>query len=417
MSYIQRAIEPVLLRRLKTAKCVAVVGARQVGKTTVVRHLFPKMQRINMMNQGLLVQAMENPLLFLQSFPRPLFIDEVQEAPGLLSSAKVILDEAEGKGNFVFSGSQKWELMGRIGDSLAGMVSIVEVPTLSMREIHGVDFADPFVPTEEYLEKRKAHLKGYATNLWETIHGGFYPEQHDEMPREWDEFYADYVKTYLERDVYKIIEIRDSVAFYRFLVAVASRTGNIVNFANIANDVGIDLKTAQSWMGILVKTNIVYLLKPYHSSHLNRAIKSEKVYFRDTGLAAYLCGWLTPETLRNGANAGAFFETFVVNEIIKSYANAGKEYDARLFYYRGRDKRKDNGVSEETEIDLIIEENNILYPIEIKKKESPIASDASAFPVLDKELSKRRGMGVIFCLGGHAVKLRDNLIALPINYI
>ena len=425
MSYIHRAIEEQLIKRFNTSKSVAITGARQVGKTTMTKTLFPEVKRINMRDPVLFSLASSDPQGFLKSFPRPLFIDEIQRVPNLTSSIKVVLDEVGGKGNYLFSGSQKWELMKGLSESLAGMVSILELLPLSMREINHISFNRPFLPTDEYIVKREKEMKSYG-DVWETIHRGFYPELYDDNPREWQEFYQSYVSTYIERDVYDITKVKDYVTFYKFMVSVAARTGQILDYTNIANDVGVSVETIRLWVSILEMTDIIFLLKPYYNSHLNRAIKSPKVYFRDTGLASYLTSWLTPETLKNGAIAGHMFETFVVNEIAKSYVNAGKDFSKYVYYYHGKDKVKKKRVDEngneiieyeESEIDIVIEENGILYPLEIKKNSNPTASDASAFDVLDKDVDKKRGMGAIICLGEEKLKLRENLYSLPIRYL
>ncbi len=414
--YIERAIEKELSDRFFTSKAVAVTGARQVGKTTVTRHLFPEIRRINMKDSRLSNAAKEDPFSFLDGFGRPLFIDEVQAAPYLFNDVKVILDELGGKGNYLFSGSQKWELMKGLSESLAGSVSILEMATLSMREIFQVSFNLPFIPTEEYLREREKKLIKYK-DVWQYIHNGFYPELYDDTPRRWEVFYRDYIATYMERDVYDILKIRDHTTFYRLLVSVAARTGSMLNYSNIADDIGVDSETVKSWIGVLENTGIVYILQPYYNSHLNRAIKTPKIYFRDTGLAAYLTNWMTKEQLRDGAMNGAFFETFVINEIIKSYINAGKDYSKYLYYYRGKDKKKKGGESFENEIDFIIEDNDVLYPIEIKKNSAVKSDMAAAFPVLDKAIEKRRGPGTIICTSDYKLKLRENLLALPIEYI
>ena len=414
--YIERAIEKELSDRFFTSKAVAVTGARQVGKTTVTRHLFPEIRRINMKDSRLSNAAKEDPFSFLDGFGRPLFIDEVQAAPYLFNDVKVILDELGGKGNYLFSGSQKWELMKGLSESLAGSVSILEMATLSMREIFQVSYNLPFIPTEEYLREREKKLTKYK-DVWQYIHNGFYPELYDDTPRRWEVFYRDYIATYMERDVYDILKIRDHTTFYRLLVSVAARTGSMLNYSNIADDIGVDSETVKSWIGVLENTGIVYILQPYYNSHLNRAVKTPKIYFRDTGLAAYLTNWMTKEQLRDGAMNGAFFETFVINEIIKSYINAGKDYSKYLYYYRGKDKKKKGGESFENEIDFIIEDNDVLYPIEIKKNSAVKSDMAAAFPVLDKAIEKRRGPGTIICTSDYKLKLRENLLALPIEYI
>lgn len=413
MSYIKRACQNLLRNKFKTSKSVAITGARQVGKTTVTKMMFPDVRRINLRSTALYNAAKNDPEGFLDGFRCPLFLDEIQRVPEVISAAKVKLDEMEGKGNYLFSGSQKWELMRGLSESLAGMVSILELLNLSMREIEGISFNEAFVPKEEYLEKRELELKAYS-EIWERIHDGFYPGLYDDNPPTWEDFYQSYVATYIERDVYDITKVRDYATFYRFMVAVAARTGKVLDYTSIANDVGVSADTVKLWVSILEITDIIVLLHPYYNSHLNRAIKSPKLYFRDTGLAAYLTSWLTPETLRNGAMSGAFFETFVVNEIAKSYVNAGKDFSKSVYYYRGKDKTKSGS---ETEIDLIIEENGILYPIEIKKTANPDSSMAFSFDVLDKDIEKKRGTGVILCSSKYRFKLKDNLIALPIEYI
>ena len=420
MAYINRAIERTLQNRFETAKSVAITGARQVGKTTMTKHLYPNVRRINLKNVVLYNNAKDDPQGFLETFERPLFIDEVQKVPEIIEVAKTILDDVSTRGNYLFSGSQKWGLMKGLSESLSGMVSILELGTLSLREINHVSSNEPFIPTLDYFKEREKDIKKYD-NLWRIIHRGGYPELYEDNPREWEEFYSSYVSTYIEKDVYDITKIKDYNLFYRFMVSVAARTGNMLDYTSISNDVGVSLETIRNWISVLEKTDIIYLLEPYYNSHLSRAIKTPKVYFRDTGLAAYLTSWLTPETLENGAMNGAFFETFVINEIIKSYINKGKDYRKRIYYYRGKDKIKktlnDIDFYEENEIDLIIEENGVLYPIEIKKSSNPRSEMATAFDVLDKDIDKKRGMGAIICRGDYKLKLRDNLYALPVEYI
>ena len=209
-----------------------------------------------------------------------------------------------------------------ISESLAGRVSIFELSGLSMREIKKIKFNKHFVPTEDYLKERETELKKYD-NVWEIIHKGSYPELYD-IDRDWQEFYSSYVSTYLERDINELIAT-DSITFTKFLTAVAARTGELLNYANIASDIGISEMTVKKWISILERTGIVYLLQPYSASALNRAIKTPKIYFRDTGLACYLTRWLTADALKNSAVAGNMFETFVISEILKTYSNEGKD--------------------------------------------------------------------------------------------
>lgn len=410
MPYIERAISSVLRQRVKTSKCTLVVGARQVGKSTLIKREFEEFNRANFDDRLTRMQAKEEPKLFFLNNPCPLFIDEVQKESDILEDIKQIVDESDERGLFILSGSQKLELMKGMSESLAGRVSISELSGLSLREIYGVKFNRHFVPSEDYLTEREKEIISYE-NIWEIIHRGSYPELYD-TERDWQEYYSSYVATYLERDINELI-LADGVTFTKFLTAVAARTGELLNYANIANEVGVSEPTIKKWTSILERTGIVYLLQPYSANALKRAIKTPKIYFRDTGLACYLTRWLTADALKCSAVAGNMFETFVVSEILKSYTNEGKDYKFSIFYYRGKDK----GTINENEIDIIIEENGTLYPIEIKLSGNPKASMGATNPVLDKVEGKKRGMGVILCLVDKKTYLRENLIALPITYI
>lgn len=410
MPYIQRAISEILKDRVKTSKCTLIVGARQVGKSTLIKHDFSEYNRTNFDDKLTRLQAREEPKLFFMNNPCPLFIDEVQKEGEILEEIKQKVDESDERGQFILSGSQKLELMKGVSESLAGRVAIYELLGLSMREIKQIQFNKHFVPTEAYIKERENEIKEYD-NIWDVIHKGAYPELYD-VERDWQEFYSSYVSTYLERDINELISA-DSITFTKFLTAVAARTGELLNYANIASDTGVSEPTVKKWISILERTGIIYLLQPYSASALNRAIRTPKIYFRDTGLACYLTRWLTADALKNSAVAGNMFETFVVSEILKSYSNEGRDYRFNIFYYRGKDKN----ASDENEIDLIIEENGILYPVEIKMSGNPKAIMGAANPILDKIPDKKRGLGVILCLIGKKTYLRENLLALPIEYV
>ena len=410
MAYIPRAISDILKSRVKNSKCTLIVGARQVGKSTLVKREFPEFNRSNFDDRLTRVQAKEEPKLFFLNNPCPLFIDEVQKESSILEEIKLKVDDSDERGQFILSGSQKLELMKGVSESLAGRVSVYELSGLSLRELHQICFNRPFVPKEEYIKAREKELKDYD-NIWEIIHRGSYPELYD-IERDWQEFYSSYVATYLERDIHELIAA-DSITFTKFLTAVAARTGEMLNYKNIAGDVGVSEPTIKNWISILERTGIVFLLQAYSAGALNRAIKTPKIYFRDTGLACYLTRWLTADALKNSAVAGNIFETFVVSEILKSYSNAGKDYRFNIFYYRGKDKN----ASGENEIDLIIEEDGILYPVEIKMSGNPKASMGATNQVLDKIPDRKRGMGIILCLIDKKTYLRENLLALPIQYI
>ncbi len=421
MYSIKRHIANVVERRSQNSKAILLTGPRQVGKSTLYKHLFGNINQVTFDDDLLLVQAEEDMNLFLLNNPCPLMIDEVQKCPSIFNKLKIILDNTDKYGNFYLTGSQKLQLMEGVSESLAGRVSVVELEGLSLREIKGVSFDKHFIPTEAYIRNREKSLKEYRQGLWEIIHRGSYPELYANPQREWVDFYQSYVKTYLERDVNKLIKAKNHLTFVKFLTCVAARTGQVINYTNISSEVGVSEVTVKEWISILEKSGIIYILKPYTTSALSRAIRTPKLYFRDTGLCCYLTRWLTPDTLKNGAMAGAMFETFVINEILKSYSNEGLEYDFNVFYYNGKDrkKRKENGEEVEMagEIDLILQEDGILYPIEIKMSATPKADMASEFDVLDGIPDKKRGMGAIICLYDKKLFLRENLIALPIEYI
>lgn len=409
MPYIHRHIEDVLLRSGNTFKSVLLTGARQTGKSTLLRELLPELSSVSLDDEFLEEQARETPSMFLTLNPPPVIYDEVQRAPNLFRQIKIACDETEEKGRFYLSGSQPIELMQEASESLSGRVSVLELSTLSLREILGVTFNKPFLPTMEYVaERNKEVLRG--DNIWKIIHRGGYPAL-QEPDMDWSQFFSSYVKTYLERDVRSITGVQDLDAFRKFMISVAARTGQMLNYSNIADEIGKDQTTVRRWMSILEASGIVYLLEPYTNSVLKRAIKTPKVYFRDTGLAAYLTRWLTPETLANGAMSGAFFESFVVSEILKSYSNRGLDYRYFVSYYRGKDNKREN------EIDLIIEQDGVLYPIEIKQSEQPTAKETSAFTILDKIEEKKRGMGAVVCMAPQPGQLRENVLAIPVWFL
>ena len=419
MNYIQRSIETRLLQAMKAYKAVLVTGPRQAGKSTLLKQLFPARKYVSLDDPFLEEQANQNGSTFMMLNQPPITIDEAQRAPMLFRYIKMRCDESEEKGLFCLSGSQQFRLMKIVSETLAGRVSILELPGLSLRELQGDPFTLPFLPTMEYLLERQKTVKA-PKNLWQIIHRGSYPALQD-PELEWAAFYADYVRTYIERDVRELSAVHDLDAFRRFMVAAAARTGSVLNCSNIASEVGKDLATIKNWLSILEASGIVYLLEPYASTALKRAIRAPKLYFRDTGLVCYLTRWLTDETLAYGAMNGPIFETFVISEILKSFSNAGLDYRYFASYYRGKDKiqRQKDGESMEIdgEIDRILEENGVLYPIEIKTASRASADMSVAFQVLNKIPEKQRGMGAVVCLCPQPGQLRENVLQIPAWYI
>ena len=419
MKYIKRSIEKIVQQAMRDYKAVLVTGSRQVGKSTLLKKLFPDYKYVTLDDPFLEQQAKENGSMFMMLNPSPVIIDEIQHAPELFRYIKIRCDEQEEHGLFCLSGSQQFKLMKNVSETLSGRICIVELNGLSLREIQHDAFSQYFLPTMEYLQARSltAHV---PANIWEIIHHGSYPELlNQEM--DWASYYANYIRTYIERDVRELSAVQDLDAFRRFMIAAAARTGAVLNCSNIASEIGKDVVTVKNWISILETSGIIYLLEPYMNSALKRAIKSPKLYFRDTGLVCYLTRWLSSEALAYGAMNGNIFETFVISEILKSFANNGLDYHHFISYYRGRDKQKrksDGGiVEEEGEIDLIIEENGILYPVEIKQNSHVTADMTSAFQILDGVEGKKRGMGAVVCNCPQPGMLRENVLQLPVWYV
>ena len=420
MPYIERSITSYIQKAGQGFKAILITGARQTGKSTLLKKLFPEIKYVTFDDPFIEDQAVRNANMFMTLNQPPVIFDEVQRTPDLFRYIKIECDNRSEYGLYYLSGSQPFRLMQSVSESLSGRVLIVELAALSLREIEGDPFSKPFLPTMDYIIERQKTVHR-PENIWQRIHRGSYPELYQNPELDWQQFYASYVKTYLERDVRELSAVQDLDAFRRFMIAVAARTGQMVNYANIADEVGRDAVTIKNWMSILEASGIIYLLEPYTPSVLKRAIKTPKIYFRDTGLASYLTRWLTPDTLALGAMAGSIFETYVISEILKSYSNQGIDYRYCVFYYRGKDKKKIKRNGEEYEvdgeIDFIIEENGILYPIEIKKNTSEIAYATSTFQVLDKVEEKKRGIGAVISMCPVPGQLRENVLEIPVWYI
>ncbi|MDY5905346.1 MAG: ATP-binding protein [Anaerovoracaceae bacterium] len=419
MKYIKRSIENVIERSAETFKAVLVTGARQTGKSTLLSRLYPDVKMITFDDPFMEDQAKNNPEMFMMLNEPPVFLDEIQYVPSLFRYIKMTCDKSDEKGQFFLSGSQPFKLMDMVSDSMAGRIAVIELAPLSLREIMGSSFTGPFLPTLEYVKERKDDAQNPG-NIWNIIHRGGYPGLQDSSV-DWSMYFASYIKTYLERDVRELAAVQDLDAFRKFMIACAARTGQMLNYSNIADEVGKDSVTIKKWISILEASGIIYVLEPFSSSVLKRAIKTPKLYFRDTGLAAYLTRWLSPETLANGAMSGAFFETFVISEILKSYSNCGLDYRYFVSYYRGKDKRKvkkdGNVISQEAEIDFIIEKDGILYPVEIKQASNVSADMTAAFQVLDNIPDKKRGTGAVVCMCPSPGALRDNVLQIPYWFI
>lgn len=406
--YIRRHAEKTVGKLSEMFGAVLVAGPRQVGKTTMLRQITDNMEYVTLDDPMLLANAVETGATFFKDNPPPVFVDEVQKAPNLFPQIKMLLDRDKKKGQFFLCGSQQFHMMKNVSESLAGRLGMVTLLGLSMREKQDCLFQEPFIPTDVYFTARKKELREIAyPDIWENIYRGSMPELFSNPGFHWQMFYGAYVRTYIERDVRELTQIGDDIKFTRFMAVMAARTGQLLNLNSIAGDVGISQPTADRWLSILTASNIVYLLKPYSNNLTNRAVKTPKLYFLDTGLAAYLTRWNTAEVLKNGAMAGAFFESFVVSEVLKSYYNQGI-LDPPLYFYRDKEQR---------EIDLLIQEGDVLYPLEVKKHSDPKAGDLAGFDALGKIPGIRRGPGGVICTYDKLVTLKGEDRVIPISYI
>jgi predicted AAA+ superfamily ATPase len=404
--YIARHLEVALRNAERTFPAMIVTGARQTGKTTLLRHAKGGVRYVTLDDPVQLQTAAGEPGTFFRINPPPVVVDEIQYAPGIFPYIKMLSDESGEPGQFFLSGSQQFSLMKNVSESLAGRICVLTLSPLSRREIEGGGFVTPFVPTPEYMAARRSTAARIAyPDVWGAIHRGGMPAVLS-RGADWSLFYSSYVKTYVERDVRALSQIGDETAFMRFMTAVAAGTGGILNCSSLSRDVGVSVPTIERWISVLLASNIIFLLRPYHNNARKRAVKTPKVYFMDTGLAAYLTRWNTPETLERGAASGAFFETYVVSEIVKGYLNAGME--PPLYFYRDRDQR---------EIDLVIHLDGVLYPIEIKKHADPRAGDVRAFGAIDGIAGQRRGPGGVICLYDEPASLGGDDAVIPLWYV
>ncbi len=401
--YIERTLEKHILKLTKQFKVLLVTGARQVGKSTLLKHCDKKRNYVTLDDYNVREMAINEPELFLQRYKAPLIIDEIQYAPNLLSYIKIAVDNSEEKGQYWLTGSQQFHMMKNITESLAGRVAIIDLKGFSLKEIDNNDQL-AFLPTDKFIEEMRNNSKKYDLfGIYERIWKGSYPELNVNNDLDWETFYKSYLQTYIERDIKDLNAVKNEMDFLKFLKVLAARTGQMLNYADISNEVGVSIPTIKSWVSILVSSNIVYLLQPYFSNLNKRIVKTPKLYFLDTGLCSYLTNWNNAQVLESGAMSGAIFETFVVSEIIKSYVHNVKE--PNIYYYRDKDKK---------EIDVIIENNGKLYPIEIKKSANPDKNMIKNFSVIPEN---QIGDGAIICLVDKDLPITKNVNAISISYI
>lgn len=392
----------------KTFPVILLTGPRQVGKTTVLAECAQGGRAyvtLDDLEERQLAQT--DPALFFQTHRPPILIDEVQYAPHLFSTIKMIVDREKRPGQFWLTGSQKFHLMKGITESLAGRAAVLDLLGFSEKEKDGLAGEQtPFLPTVDWVERAAGTAVNFTVGeLYRRIWLGSFPFLHSNPGASRDIFYNSYLQTYIERDVRDILHVGNDLRFYDFIRAVAARTGQLLNYADLARDVDIDQKTAKSWLSTLETSGLVALLEPYHNNIAKRIAKTPKLYFLDTGLAAFLAGWDTPASLEAGAMNGAFLETHVFVELLKSYWHNGKY--PNVYFYRDADRK---------EIDFVVEQNMTLYPVEVKKTASP---DANAVRVFDRlrQFKKNVGAGAVLCLRQGHIPLSKDAMAVNVGYL
>lgn len=406
MAYIKRDLEKVVLEVSRQFSALLVTGPRQVGKTTMLQKLMEGTNRhyvtLDDLNDRALAQA--DPQMFFQLHKPPILIDEVQYAPELFPYIKILADRERRPGDFWLTGSQSFRLAELAGESLAGRVCLLHMSTLSQAELYGAPDDGPFALELSALQARIARrAPAGVSEMFQRIFQGSMPALASGAITQRNLFYSSYISTYIERDVRQLSGSIEAVEFLRFLTAAACRVGQMVNYADIGNDMdGMRSDKVQEWLGLLEKSGILFYLHPYSNNLLKRTVTKPKLYFYDTGLVAYLTKWSSAETLEAGALNGAILENYAVAEIRKSYFNAGEE--PVLYYYRDNDAK---------EIDIVLEADGVLHPMEIKKTANPAPQLARPFKLLDKG-ERKRGQGAILCLKDALSAIDSQCLIVPL---
>lgn len=404
MKYIERALERKFLRMNDFFKVLLLTGARQVGKTTMLQHLAKGTGRryVSMDRADYRDLAERDPVLFFQTFPPPLLIDEIQKAPKLLEQIKIMADESEEKGQFWLTGSQHFSMMRRVQETLAGRVGILHLYPFSQAEIEGrLPVEIPDFSISSLREKSAGKKPPLTEEIFRRIWTGGMPQVQETDEELRSLYFSSYIETYLFRDILEMGEIRDTVRFMKFLRASAALTGQQVNYATLAEASDISQPTAKNWLQLLSGLGIIYLLQPYFNNELKRLVKSPKLYFCDTGLCAFLSFWPTPETLMAGAASGHYYENYVLMELIRNFSASPQK--AEFSYYR--DNRKN-------EIDIIIETGGELHPLEIKKSASPDSREIRKFKLLENPIIPT-GSGGILCMAPEPLPLDEKNAIIP----
>lgn len=403
MKYIKRDMENLVKELTKEYSCILITGPRQVGKSTMLERIDGTRRRVTLDDLQERNLAKNDPEMFLQLHKPPVLIDEVQYASELFSYIKIAVDNGAAPGSYWLTGSQSYRLMKLSQESLAGRIAILNLPSLSQHELYGKNRLTPFeIGIDNIQERVESYEKADVKEIYQRIWSGSLPGLASGKYSNRDVYYSSYLQTYISRDVKEETTVKDDAKFVDFIRAVACRIGQELNIHSIALDVDISDDTAKRWLGLLEKSEIIFSLHPYSNNLLKRVVKTPKTYFFDTGLVCYLTRHSTAEILQNSSINGAILENYIVAEIRKSYLNLGKE--PYMYYYRDKEQR---------EIDLILETDGELHPIEIKKSSNPTLSMTKNFNVLQKTNIKV-GQGAIICMKENLSALDKDTLVIPI---
>lgn len=405
MFYIKRAIEDAFMKMQSEYPVTLLTGPRQVGKTTMLRKLMEGTgRRYVSLDEFDSRSLAKDPAAFFQVYKPPILIDEVQYAPELFSYIKVFVDKTHKKGDFWLTGSQVYKLMQGVTESLAGRIAVMQMHSLSQAEIFGYK-NQPFELDINKIESKNIKPREMP-EIYNSIFTGGMPEIVSKSVTDIQAYYRNYLASYIDRDVKYIAREIDGLKYYDFIKSVAARTAQQINIAQIAGDVGINEVTAKRWLAVLETLGIIFFLHPYSNNVLKRALKKPKLYFYDTALAVQIIGWSTPEITMNSAMNGAYFENFVISEIRKSYYNAGKE--PTLYYYRDKEGQ---------EIDLILERDGVLHPIEIKKAAIATKDMIESFSALRAVYPYSLGKGAVICNAQNISAINQEVLIIPVSKI
>lgn len=406
--YKERSMEGKLQELNQSFACIMVTGARQVGKSTLLKRVMPEgMRYVTLDDPEMADYANRDPMGFVNEMGVPLCIDEVQYAPGILRVIKIKVDEANQQpGMYWLTGSQRFEMMKGVTESLAGRVAIVDLYSLSQREVCGGTLChEPFEP-ERCRELVQSANMCSLSELFQRIWLGGYPLPVLRPEMNVEDYFRSYVQTYVERDVQALSQVGNQASFIRLMRSAAMRTGQQLVYSDLARDAEVSPKTAASWVSILQASGIISLLEPYHVNTTKRLAKTPKLYFMDTGLCCWLAGWNSAEHLKNSMFAGAILETWVYGQLVRSFANSGKR--PFLYYYRDRDG---------AEVDFIYLMNGCLYPMEVKRSSSPSSADLKAVPRIPTGGRYQIKPGIVFCTAEKTIPLPFGAYGFPIQAI